>query len=136
MEKLIKRYEMAQKTLISLEMALEDIKDTSSERRYMSNRDSLIQRFEYSIDTLWKLIKVYLQEKNVVTLETGSPRTILREAHNVGLMNTTELEILMDCLDDRNLTSHSYNEELAEEVTHRIPEYYLVIKKVFNNIKI
>lgn len=40
-------------------------------------RDSLIQRFEYSYELFWKFLKKYA-EHQFITLESASPRGIIR----------------------------------------------------------
>ena len=58
MEKLIQRRDVVIKTLDTLEKAIEKLNDPKRKEDYESFRDSLVQRFEYSIDNFWKFFKI------------------------------------------------------------------------------
>jgi len=135
MEKLKKRHETAIKTLNTLEIAIKKVSDPKNIENYDSFRDSLVQRFEYSIDTFWKLIKIYLQEKHKI-VTAASPTAIIRDAFTAAIVTKSESDILIECVKDRNLTSHTYNEELAEEIVEKIPDYYDLMKKIVNRIEL
>jgi nucleotidyltransferase substrate binding protein (TIGR01987 family) len=99
-------------------------------------RDSLIQRFEYSIDICWKFMKLYMQDYQDINVEVSSPRAIVQLARESNLISRPELKLLMDAISDRNLTSHTYNEELAEEIAHRIPDHYEILSAVIKRLQI
>jgi nucleotidyltransferase substrate binding protein (TIGR01987 family) len=81
-------------------------------------RDGVIQRFEFTFELLWKTLQVYLQH---LGYEASSPRRVLREAFEAGIIpSDTEGDGWMAMLDDRNLTSHTYEESLAEAIYQRI----------------
>ncbi len=101
---------------------------------FMSMRDSMIKRFKYTTDLLWKVIKNYL-EKQGVSILIPSPRGIIREAVRVKLLSETEGEACMEVVESRNKTSHTYHELTADEIAHEIPGYYELIKKLSDRIK-
>lgn len=136
MEKIKKRHDIALQTLATLKESLEVLNQNLSEKNYRITRDSVIQRFEYSIDTFWKFLKIYLQEQLQVTLESLSPRPILRQALEANLMSEQEYTIIIKGLINRNETSHSYNEELAEEIVNDIPEFYEAMYTIIKRIKL
>ena len=74
-------------------------------------RDGIIQRFEYSVELLWKIAKVVLSE-NGVTATT--PKDVVREMASIGWINNPETFI--NYIKMRNETSHSYKEEVAQLV--------------------
>jgi len=80
-----------------------------------SNVDATIQRFEFTIELFWKSLKYLLVEKGV---DVRYPKEILQAAYAGGLIDQESAWILM--LHDRNLTSHTYNEDLADEIYQRI----------------
>lgn len=135
MEGLEKKYQAVLQTLSTLEDALNLIQESTSDRFYQALRDSLIQRFEYTIDTLWKYLKIYVQEVHKLDITVSSPRAILREALVSGIIYQKEYDQLMDCVTDRNLTSHSYNAELAEQLAQHIPRYYKIMRELSERIK-
>jgi len=82
--------------------------------------DALIQRFEFSYELAWKLIKTWLEFKGI---EAGTPRDCFREAFAAGLIKDGEPWLQM--LIDRNLSSHTYNEADARRIGERIErEHY------------
>lgn len=76
MEKITQRYKMALQTLITLKNVLDKIASGVPEEYSLEMCDSAIQRFEYSIDTFWKFLKIYLQEHLKIQIESASPRAI------------------------------------------------------------
>ncbi|HEV2600839.1 MAG TPA: HI0074 family nucleotidyltransferase substrate-binding subunit [Candidatus Babeliales bacterium] len=138
MEIITLRYKALQKALLSLHNGLHTFKEHQQkehQEEYFMMRDGLIQRFEYCIDTFWKFIKLYLEEIQKVSMESTTPREILKKALN-GIITPEEHTILTKALADRNLTSHSYNEELAIKIQNHIPAYSTVMKSIIDRIKI
>lgn len=87
------------------------------------NVDATIQRFEFTIELFWKLLKVILESKGV---EVQYPKDVLREAFKGHLINDETQWLSM--LKDRNLTSLTYDEKLAHEVYKRIQGYVPIFK--------
>ncbi len=86
-------------------------------------RDGVIQRFEFTFELLWKSLQIYLQH---LGYDASSPRRVLREAFEAGIIpSDTEGDGWMAMLDDRNLTSHTYDEALAEAVYQRIANRHI-----------
>lgn len=89
-------------------------------------RDSAIQRFEFSFELAWKTLKALLLEEGGVVVQF--PKDALREAYASGWIADEALWLRM--LDDRNLTSHTYDKVLAQEIYDRLPDYLPVLKKL------
>lgn len=81
-------------------------------------RDAAIQRFEYTFETVWKMLKTYLLERHGI--DAGSPKACFREAFKTGLLSQDQTDRAMVMTDDRNLTSHTYIEAIADKVYSRI----------------
>lgn len=92
-------------------------------------RDSIIQRFEFCAELSWKLMKKYLDENLV--LEKFSPRSIVKESFKQGLIE--DGEVWLDILNDRNLTSHTYDEVEAEKIKNNIINNYIIVFEKFIN---
>lgn len=90
-----------EKALASLERALLETKTDIT-------RDATIQRFEFCVELAWKTAKR--------TMGTGStaPRVVIREMAMQGLIQDPENWFAF--LEARNMSSHTYKEELAEKV--------------------
>ncbi|MDB3957873.1 nucleotidyltransferase substrate binding protein [Opitutales bacterium] len=95
-------------------------------------RDALIQRFEYSTEAFWKYLKAYLQTEH--NLSANSPREVIRTGLTAKLYSEEISKELLQMLDDRNLTSHTYVEELAESIAGRIPSYCTVMQNTMNQL--
>lgn len=74
-------------------------------------RDAVIQRFEFCWELAWKALKLRLQQLGVEAL---NPRDIFREALANGLIH--DGNSWSEAQRKRNLTSHTYDEKLADEV--------------------
>lgn len=85
-------------------------------------QDSLIQRFEYTSDLTWKFLKHYLEVKHGSAQK--SPKTVYKECFRVGLFTQQETELALKMVDDRNMTSHIYKEDVAAEIARTVPDYY------------
>ncbi len=114
------------------EKALNSLLEVLLEEKNDFIRDSMIQRFEYTSELFWKTLKEYLlaQEK----IEALFPKAIMRECRNVGLLSDEETEYALTIIDDRNLSSHAYNEKLAGEISERIPRHADFMKAVYQRI--
>lgn len=77
--------------------------------------DGTIQRFEFTFELAWKAMKDALAAEGV---EAKTPKSALRGAFAVGWLDDEEAWLQM--LDDRNLSSHVYREEVAAEIYDRI----------------
>lgn len=74
-------------------------------------RDSVIQRFEFCFELIWKLGKKALAREGVAV---DSPRGVIREIAQRGWI--PDARLWMDFLDARNLAVQTYNEALAQKV--------------------
>ena len=84
-------------------------------------KQGLIQGFEYTHELAWNVLKDYLEEQGHPQL-VGSKDTS-REAFKRGLI--LDGNLWMKMIKDRNLTSHTYRQELANEVIDAIiNDYY------------
>lgn len=140
MEILKIRYEYLLQALASLQDSLNLMKDYSvlnDSKIYEMCSDSCIYRFKYSFDAFWKFIKLYLEECENIELENNSPRYIFKTAENTEILLKHEnLDILIQALSDRNLTSHSYNVEIAEKIVGHIPLYYQTMHLIITQLKL
>lgn len=83
-------------------------------------KQGLIQAFEYTYELAWKTLKDYLQWQGLVDI-IGSRDTI-REAFSQGLLE--DGQVWMNMLVDRNRTSHTYNQEIADTIFYNIRDVY------------
>lgn len=85
-------------------------------------RDATIQRFEFAFEIVWKALKLYLEHQGH---ECSGPRPTLKKAFVVGLIaSAEEADLWMAMLEDRNVTSHAYDEALAKRIYDNIVKDY------------
>jgi len=79
-------------------------------------RDAVIQRFEYSFELCWKMLKRKLAIDALVPtqIDTMSFKELIREACQRGLIS--EPEDWFEYRSQRNITAHTYNRAKAESV--------------------
>lgn len=82
-------------------------------------RAGIIQFFEISFELSWKLMKDYLEAQG---FSVKSPRETIKQAYQIGLID--DGHIWIDALSDRNLTVHTYDEELAKKMVEDIIHVY------------
>ena len=83
-------------------------------------KEGLVQRFEYTFELSWKTVKDYLESKGVATQFPGEA---VKEAFASGVL--ADGEAWIDMLDNRNLMSHTYQEEVFREVVDKIHRIYI-----------
>ena len=63
-----------------------------------------------------------------------SPRGVLKEALKAQIINEHELKMLIDMIDDRNRTSHLYNEIMVEKVFSKCKDHYSLMNQIVNKL--
>jgi nucleotidyltransferase substrate binding protein (TIGR01987 family) len=87
----------------------------------------MIQAFEYTFELAWNLLKDYYEYQGVTNLQ-GS-RDAFRLAFNRGLIS--DGEAWMKMIESRSKTSHTYNEETADEIASAVlNQYYSLFKSL------
>jgi nucleotidyltransferase substrate binding protein (TIGR01987 family) len=90
-------------------------------------KQGLIKAFEYTYELGWNTLKDFLTYRGQTDIY-GS-RDAIRKAFTANLI--TDGEGWMDMLQSRNKTSHTYNEETAEEITNAVlTRYYSLFKQL------
>ena len=84
-------------------------------------KQGLIKAFEFTFELSWNTLLDLLRSQGNANL-LGSGDT-LREAFQLGLISDEETWMLM--IQDRNLTSHTYNRSTAEAISANITNRYL-----------
>lgn len=86
-------------------------------------RDACIQRFEYSFELSWKMLKrrLELDLPDAQSVDAMSFRELLRSGGERGLLR--DVDAWMVFRDKRNITSHTYNADKAADVAAVIPAF-------------
>jgi nucleotidyltransferase substrate binding protein (TIGR01987 family) len=83
-------------------------------------KEGLIQRFEYTHELAWNVMKDFLE--NAGNNKIFGSKDATKEAFAASLINNGE--IWMDMIISRNKTSHTYNEETADDIFLKIINEY------------
>lgn len=117
------RFENFQKALQKLVDAVDYIKNNDSKAEIVLDeiiKEGLIQRFEYTHELAWNVMKDYATYQGNTTV--GGSRDATREAFQLQLMS--DGAVWMDMIGSRNKTSHTYNEATADEIYLKILNDY------------
>lgn len=85
----------------------------------------LIKAFEYTYELAWNTMKDYLEYQGI--LDVAGSRDTIREAFKINLINNGE--DWMEMIASRNLTSHSYNEDTADQIADAVTGTYFGLFK-------
>ena len=88
--------------------------------------DLIVKRFEFTFEMSWKLMKRYL---DFLGFEVKSPRASIKEAYAQDLIK--DENIWLDMIEQRNISSHVYDEYQIEEIIDKVEIY----KKAFSKLK-
>lgn len=89
--------------------------------------DAVLQRFEFTFELCWKTIRTHLSENEGI--EVSSPKGTLKEAFRQGLIGETEEQPFVQMLEDRNLSTHVYDEHETIEIFKRVSSRHLPLLK-------
>lgn len=87
--------------------------------------DGTIQRFEFVFELMWKTLKRALEAEGMIC---QTARETLKIAYQIGWISPEELWLQM--LDDRNMTSHTYDQPTANQIYANIQTYHPEILKL------
>lgn len=107
------------------------IKEADNEYEQMG----AVQAFEIAYELAWKTLKKVLENQGLG--EVYSPKEIFRKSYLEGLIN--DFDRWNDYLKTRNLTVHTYNEDVLYDVWAILPKFLkdlnLLIKKITPYVK-
>ena len=117
MDKLHEKYNYLKEAVKRLHEALDDYKKYPLD----SVRDGAIQRFEFCTELAWKTMREYLLDQGYTNI--NSPKEVIKQAFAFGMIEDSK--VWLELLNDRNLTSHVYDEATARAIFDRIESQYL-----------
>jgi len=115
----IQRFDNYKKALLQLKDGVE----ISKNRDFTPlEKQGLIQSFEYVHELSWKVLKDFLEYRGSTESIFGS-KDAFRQAFRNGLLDTDK--DWMNMMKSRNLSSHTYNEDTADEIVNEILFNYI-----------
>jgi nucleotidyltransferase substrate binding protein (TIGR01987 family) len=115
MNRLKNKLENYQRALDALKTGAAQIKNLND-----LEKDGLIQRFEFTFELAWKLLKDYLISDGMI--EPGGPRSTIKAAAQIGLIDPFSWE---EMLEARNTLSHQYDEAKSRDVVYQIANVFI-----------
>ncbi len=116
--------------LESLRAAVERLGEALAAPETDLHRDAAIQRFEFTFEIAWKTVQKTLRAHNI---DRNSPKDCIKAAWSQGWIHDEEEWVTM--MKDRNLTSHTYKEELAREVYSRLRAHHAALLGLLRRIE-
>ena len=120
------------KKLAAAQDALKTLESVLKEPVSTIVQDATIQRFEYTLDQIWKVLQYILEEQE--GLRVPSPKAAFRAWGTTHHLPAPMIEELLRMVDDRNRTTHLYNEETAHEIYLRIRRYTVLLRDLIDGI--
>ncbi|HOJ86453.1 MAG TPA: HI0074 family nucleotidyltransferase substrate-binding subunit [Elusimicrobiales bacterium] len=115
-----------------LKKVFQKLKEATIKAKDDLDRDGVIQRFEFTTELLWKTLKIVLEYQSIDASQ--GPKYVVKQAFKFGYI--PDDEIILDILNDRNQTSHIYEEKTAEEIYTRISKIYVSkIEEIINHLE-
>ena len=127
----LQRLENYSKALRKLEVAVEIVNQNFDSPNIDLLKEGLIQRFEFTHELAWKVMKDYLEYQGYSEIK-GS-RDAFRKSIAVGII---ESPLWIDSIQTRNITSHTYDEEISNTVIEKIISIYFPLMKQFESTMI
>jgi nucleotidyltransferase substrate binding protein (TIGR01987 family) len=106
--------------------AIDNLDEVMSMEKTSVVRDSAIKRYEICYELSWKIIQEFLKNKGIEVCK--NPRDCFKQGFYQGLIED-ELSF-SKMIKNRNLTTHTYDNNLAESVYIDIKEYLTLFKKL------
>ena len=91
----------------------------------------IVQTFEFTFELAWKTMKDKLEYEG---FSAKTPREVIKQAFQVSYISSPEL--WLEALDKRNLMSHTYDKEKANEAISLIKDrYFYIIRDIYFFLK-
>ena len=97
-------------------------------------RDAVIQRFEYTYSLSIKMLTRFLQSQATELPDTLTFNETIRKANQMGLL-LSDLEKWTEYRQKRNLTSHTYEETIANSVVSVVKDFQKDAKYLLKKLK-
>ncbi len=144
MDKVKNKYKRMLDALTTFQEALENFDQLDQlcepnteqfEKMQRALRDSVIKRFEYCTDQIWKYMQLYVVNIHGVALECSGPKNVFRMCLQTKDLSPDEVEQAIEMVECRNHTSYIYKEEIADFVAKKAPVFYTFMTSVMKKMK-
>jgi len=112
-----------------LQKAGERLKEALALKLTQINQDASIQRFEFTFELSWKLMRAVADQKGITVF---SPKDTIRTAAQLGLIE--EVDNWFEYLKARNASSHVYDQKMAGEIYQITKKFPQAVDKLLNAV--
>jgi nucleotidyltransferase substrate binding protein (TIGR01987 family) len=96
-------------------------------------QEGVIQRFEYTFELAWKVLKDLLFYEG---FDVKSPREVIRQAFEAEYLTEADTETALDALEKRNLLTHTYEESTMLEALELIEgQFQPMLNRLFKTLE-
>ena len=117
----IESYETFKKAFLKLKEFVDT--DNGTEK----DRSAIINAYQYTFELFWKTLQKYMQQQEM--LDELGPSSVIRTAFQYQIIDNGSK--YMEMLKDRNLITHTYKEDVAEDIYLNIKNEYIEILENF-----
>ncbi|MBU1323419.1 nucleotidyltransferase substrate binding protein [Patescibacteria group bacterium] len=114
----------------NLQKALKKLSEALARPETEISRDATIQRFEFTFEMSWKVMHSIAKTNKP---KLYGVKAIIREAAALSLINDPKQWLKF--LEDRNLTVHTYKEELAKQVYANVKKFPQFVEQLLVQAK-
>jgi len=113
-------------------LLLNEVVSDDTEALSQLEKEGLVQRFEILIELSWKVLKDYLENEGYDNVKNG--KQAIRQAFQDEII--TNAEGLLEALENRNLTSDTYDDQILEETVSYIRDgFYPLVRDLYYQLK-
>lgn len=121
------RFEVFDKAFLNLdELKARDFSSFST-----LEKEGIIQRFEILVELSWKVLKDFLENEGFLI---ASPKDAIRQAFSSKLFGVDIADKWLESLNIRNLTSHTYTQDVLDKNVRFILDEFLPLVKNLQQI--
>ncbi|MFV0554964.1 MAG: HI0074 family nucleotidyltransferase substrate-binding subunit [Mangrovibacterium sp.] len=113
-------------------LLLNEVADYDVMQLSQLEKEGVVQRFEILIELSWKVLKDYLENEGYDEVKNG--KQTIRQAFQDEII--TDAEAWMDALQQRNLTSHTYDDSILESsVSFIMNNFHPIVRELYHKLK-
>ena len=130
MEESIIKFQRSLKLFEDAYATLEKALNEPSVTEYI--KDSIVKRFEYTLEMAWKTLKTYMIEFDGI--DENSPKKVIRAAFEQGYI-AENLEFWDEAFEARNKTAHEYGADRGETAYQFAREHHFIFRDLLLILK-
>lgn len=111
-----------------VKLDLKEFENTLDKRIIDGIENGMIQKFKYTIELCWKMIKKFLIIE--AGIDSKTPKQSIKDFFLAGFITENRYLTLIEMINDRNKLSHIYDEKEFKAILRKFPEYTEVFEEI------